>query len=860
MIDMKNKSQFIKYLITISGVLLAFLILCSSIRKMTDSAYIWLEAEAAEKMIEPLTIIEMSEASGGKAIVSHAQSHKVESYASYGMDVLQEGSYQFWGRCYWPGACSNNFLIKVDESPKILFGDDPLLEQWHWVKGPLFFLKKGKSTLFIWNEEFDSRLDKMLLTTDTYFVPSTSNEARDYDIDFESGDTRNISPNSSNKWSVKNEHEMTHLSGLLHVRDLLYPASLVTRLQEDTKIPLCKFLRMNFSNATRRLINKYDGSTEPSSEFQRRLVDEINRILREEYIYDTERFKYVALPGKVKKIINKHRGNNFIHLNRMLLEETMPGEISRLPGNNVACYLSRLEKGTQEWARLKFACSNEFVFQIDIKCGEWQASKRDVRIPFHFHNKQNNYCLIISGNTASLIIIQDSQERELARVHVDNLLNNRNYNHFSIIRNDPAIIIKYNDKKILTALDSTFSGGYLDIGSQTGDLYFDNIRFLTTLTPDYRTNFWSCPLDHEHWQIEQGFWEWKTNGLMSLHGKQMDDQDALIVFQKNYWKNYSFTTAFKMNGDKGRGICFYYQDKKNYYLCRWIESTINRKNIKKIQLVKVENGIDAILAEKPANYINENWYKLEVRVCNNEIRAYIDDNQVLCVSDSFFSEGGIGLWTNSTQSEIFDCVTVKPFTTFDIIDSTRYHYNFNIRERAALDLCDWIFSDGNTMEQPYGVVWGGPMLHKKLLKPAVMKNKRVFPASSEIHCQFRYAIPDGITVCVIFNCLGVHPNTEYIFKLNNQFALLLKNDEIIKEVKTGISSIEDIKVTHNKNLWKLDINNNCYMEIDDETNFTRMKIALSFTGIDETLLRFSKISIEELENKGQEIKDALAWE
>ncbi len=176
-----------KIAITIFNSIIAIvLIIVLSIEKIGNSDLIWIEAENADEILPSIQIFEDTEASEGKAIKSIARSHYVDSYALYNVYIPQTGEYSFWGRTYWIGGCNNTFKVNIGNTRRFVFGNDPLNRMWHWVKGNRVKLEKGNHKLFIWNDEFDARIDKILLSADDSYIPRGMGESNNILIDFSS--------------------------------------------------------------------------------------------------------------------------------------------------------------------------------------------------------------------------------------------------------------------------------------------------------------------------------------------------------------------------------------------------------------------------------------------------------------------------------------------------------------------------------------------------------------------------------------------------------------------------------------------------------------------------------------------------
>ncbi len=203
-----NKLKFYAVIFA-STILLIFFIIFYSIEKIGGNENIWIEAEDASKIEKGLDIFESDEASNSKAIVSKTQSHRIGAFASYEFNTMNNGDYYFWARTFWPGACSNSFKISVDKSNAYIIGNDNFLNNWHWIQKGKFELATGKHSITVYNEEFDAQLDKMLITSNPYFIPSGFGISSDFNITFEDGIPDFMISNTKNSLEIvkaKNDH------------------------------------------------------------------------------------------------------------------------------------------------------------------------------------------------------------------------------------------------------------------------------------------------------------------------------------------------------------------------------------------------------------------------------------------------------------------------------------------------------------------------------------------------------------------------------------------------------------------------------------------------------------------------------
>ena len=117
-------------------------------------------------------------------------------------------------------------------------------------------------------------------------------------------------------------------SSVFCMADLKDSTSMAIKLR-GAQDPLSQYLRERFSKKTQRLLHEFDGSSPPSKTLHRSLVGELNRVLKDDRLYDEQRFAHVSLmAGETRKVIEQNpTGKDRIRLNRLLLEEAYPHEI-----------------------------------------------------------------------------------------------------------------------------------------------------------------------------------------------------------------------------------------------------------------------------------------------------------------------------------------------------------------------------------------------------------------------------------------------------------------------------------------------------------------------------------------------------
>ena len=91
--------------------------------------------------------------------------------ASYRFYIPEDGNYNLWAYCLWFDECANAVFAQIDDMDKAIVGNDPIYNQWHWVRGYSVNLKKGTHTLLLSNHSDHISLQKVFLANSTQQMP-----------------------------------------------------------------------------------------------------------------------------------------------------------------------------------------------------------------------------------------------------------------------------------------------------------------------------------------------------------------------------------------------------------------------------------------------------------------------------------------------------------------------------------------------------------------------------------------------------------------------------------------------------------------------------------------------------------------
>jgi hypothetical protein len=144
----------------------------------SGAAKIWIEAEDGD-IFAPMQITAHTSASNGDCVVSPGGSG-ANGYAAYRFDIQNAGNYWLWGRVLAPNEASNSFFVSVNGAANVNW-HLPANPQWQWVRyGAVMAFQQGRQSILVRHREFNTHLDRLLITNDGAYVPRGEGESSGY--------------------------------------------------------------------------------------------------------------------------------------------------------------------------------------------------------------------------------------------------------------------------------------------------------------------------------------------------------------------------------------------------------------------------------------------------------------------------------------------------------------------------------------------------------------------------------------------------------------------------------------------------------------------------------------------------------
>ena len=117
---------------------------------------------------------------------------------------------------------------------------------------------------------------------------------------------------------------------------------------------------MQLSAETQQLLDEYDGISSPSSELQKALLDDLNRLLQVGPLHNAERFADVRLSERTQEFLaqDPKSGEALVRLNRSLLADAYPDELASSSEKQTSEDSKGIEKCRENLRQIQLALEN----------------------------------------------------------------------------------------------------------------------------------------------------------------------------------------------------------------------------------------------------------------------------------------------------------------------------------------------------------------------------------------------------------------------------------------------------------------------------------------------------------------------
>jgi len=215
---------------------------------------------------------------------------------------------------------------------------------------------------------------------------------------------------------------------------------------------------------------------------------------------------------------------------------------------------------------------------------------------------------------------------------------------------------------IFDVVDREGIGGVVGLYTEgTAETFFDDVEVKSNPVYIYdRADTWI-----RNGETRVGAWRFETNTLARIVGASgphflvvQSEAPSHYVVGDPGWKNQMMELHFKNPSARGWiGIEFGYRDSRNYNVLRWAPTSAGVEQ--KLQLVRVVDGDEQIVASSATGYRPDAWHLLELDLSEEgHIRAYADSTLEIRTTAEGFGKGNYGVYASQAQGATFERLTI----------------------------------------------------------------------------------------------------------------------------------------------------------------------------------------------------------
>ena len=338
-----------------------------------------------------------------------------------------------------------------------------------------------------------------------------------------------------------------------------------------------------------------------------------------------------------------------------------------------ALYDSDIAQKKRQWDAFAYKMSakprrGEFNLGFKVSVRDPQAV---VRVLVACRDHANYYCVELSRRGVRILKVEHWREREIgARSGVT--LSDTRPQRVLIKRRRNRIVVIVGNEVVTQAYDDSFGAGNVGFGVRGGPVSIGQVREQRVGDIYFADDFMRGDEQAGAWEAVAGDWRLSSvenvsmsSNAFSYAGRAAEGQGTSIVGEW-FWDNYSFSVGCQAaDASAAIGVYFYYRDENNYHLFRWGKLTARGKYPHRMQLVKVLNGEQTVLAQRAAAFQTSQWHKLRADVRDGLIRTYVDDDLIFEKKDANLCCGKVGLYVEGCRDSTFDDVLVHGLPGFD---------------------------------------------------------------------------------------------------------------------------------------------------------------------------------------------------
>lgn len=288
--------------------------------------------------------------------------------------------------------------------------------------------------------------------------------------------------------------------------------------------------------------------------------------------------------------------------------------------------------------------------------GTYYSDRGDASLLLHYRSRSSLVRVDFQRARAAVTLIRDGQTADAAEIPLE-----RGTSAFLVKARSGRVGLSVGSRQAVVGDGPLWEGRVASTGSALADLVLQPVEPVR-----FDDDFMRGEDQEGPWEVVSGEWATKAEGDPKMGVNPFNYQGqargvGLATAGWPFWDEYEFSVSARPTQAGTVGQALYYQDAANHLLFRARVSDTPNDAAGGLELVRVKDGQERIVAQGDGCLVTGHWYRLTARVLGGTVSAALDGQWVLWADENSFPGGRVALYLKDCRSE-FDDVEVRAAT------------------------------------------------------------------------------------------------------------------------------------------------------------------------------------------------------
>jgi len=286
--------------------------------------------------------------------------------------------------------------------------------------------------------------------------------------------------------------------------------------------------------------------------------------------------------------------------------------------------------------------------------GTYRADQGDASLLLHYRSQSDLVRVDLQPARAAVSLIRDGRTADSAEIPLE-----RGTSRFLVKARSDRISLTVGSRLAAVDAGAQWEGRAASTGSALADVVLQPVEPVR-----FDDDFMRGEDQESPWEVISGEWTTKAEGDPKMGVNPFNYQGqaqgvGLATTGWPFWDDYEFSVSVRPTRAGVVGQALYYQDAANHLLFRARVSDTPSEATGGLELVRVGDGGEQVVAQGDGNLVTGHWYRLSAKAVGGRVSAALDGEWALSANESTFQGGKVALYLRDSQAE-FDDAEVRP--------------------------------------------------------------------------------------------------------------------------------------------------------------------------------------------------------